>query len=94
MSRLDHLPLPNSPQGAPGYNGGNPGVAAEGRPPGRQGDFEDELFWHRPSIGQSAQGRSGQQQGQQVAVGDRPCFMVEVLFVLLVPARHVNARTR
>ena len=55
MTRLDELPRPNSPQGAPGYDGGNPGVAAQDRPTGRQEDFENDLFWHRPSIGQSPQ---------------------------------------
>ena len=70
MTRLDDLPMPNSPQGAPGYNGGNPGVAAQDRPIGRQEDYENELFWHRPSVGQSPQGRRQQQQGQQVNVGD------------------------
>ena len=70
MTRLDDLPRPNSPQGAPGYNGGNPGIAAEDRPTERREDFEDELFWHRPSIGQSPEGRQLQRQGQQVNVGD------------------------
>ena len=70
MTRLDDLPMPNSPQGAPGYNGGNPGVAAQDRPIGRQEDYENELFWHRPSVGGSPEGRQQQQQGQQVNVGD------------------------
>ena len=44
MTRLDDLPRPNSPQGAPGYNGGNPGVAAEYRPITRQEDFENAYY--------------------------------------------------
>src|SRR5688572_29673997 len=70
MTRLDDLPMPNSPEGAPGYNGGNPGVAVQDRPIERPEDHENELFWHRPSIGQSPQGRHEQRQGQQANVGD------------------------
>src|SRR5688500_5803674 len=70
MTRLDDLPRPNSPQRAPGYNSGNPGVALQDRPARRQEDVENELYWHRPSVGQSADGRRPQRQGRQVNVGD------------------------
>lgn len=70
MSRLNDLPRPNSPQGGPGYDGGKPGIAESDRPTGRLEDFENELFWHRPAVGDSPQGRRQQQDGQQVNVGD------------------------
>ncbi len=70
MTRLEDLPKANSPKGTPGYNGGNPGVAAQERPTERQDDLEGERFLHRPSIGRSPQGRQLQRQGQQVNVGD------------------------
>ena len=66
MTRLDDLPMPNSPQGAPGYSAGKPGVAAQEMPAERLEDFEDELFWNRP---RSFQGRQ-QRRGQQVNVGN------------------------
>src|SRR5438552_2740674 len=60
----DNLPTANSPQGAPGYNGGNPGIASGNRPAPRREDIDNESFWHRSAVGDSTQ------QGQQVNVGD------------------------
>lgn len=70
MTRLNDLPKPNSPAGEPGYNGGNPGVAADYQPVPRQEDTENELFWHRQSQSESPPGQEQQRQGQKVNVGD------------------------
>ena len=70
MTRLDDLPRPDSPQGVPGYNDGTSGVTSQDQPTRRQEDFDNELFWPRPSDGRSPEGGRDQQHGQKVNVGD------------------------
>jgi uncharacterized membrane protein len=70
MSRLDDLPRANSPKTAPGYDGGNPGIAPTDRPIARREDEENERFWHRPGA-RPSQGRGGSGDGRSGGSGAR-----------------------